>query len=80
MAYSLKKILKICTTDKNNMNLTKQPNYNTRNKNNLPLSNKCEYNKSFLIKGISSLARLPPTIREKGFKCFVNRCKHLLLE
>ena len=51
------KIQKICMTDKNNMNLTKQHHYNTRNKNipNLPIGNKCAYNKSFLVKGLSLL-------------------------
>ena len=73
---------KILSHDKNKKSLTKQHQYNTRNKDqlNIPKHSSLSYHKSFLTSCIRDFATLPSSVLStQGYHSFAHKCKNLLL-
>ena len=67
---------------KNKKSLTKQHQYNTRNKDqiNIPKHSSLSYHKSFLTSCIRDFATLPSSVLStQGYHSFAHKCKNLLL-
>ena len=76
------RLIKILRHDKNKKSLTKQHQYNTRNKDqlNIPKHSSLSYHKSFLTSCIRDFATLPSSVlSSQEYHSFVHKCKNLLL-
>ena len=76
------RLIKILSHDKNKKSLTKQHQYNTRNKDqlNIPKHSSLSYHKSFLTSCIRDFATLPSSVlSSQEYHSFVHKCKNLLL-
>ena len=76
------RLIKILSHDKNKKSLTKQHQYNTRNKDqlNIPKHSSLSYHKSFLTSCIRDFATLSSSVlSSQEYHSFVHKCKNLLL-